>query len=237
MTTTALSELSLAGGLLAGFASSLHCVGMCGGIAASLTMTLSPSAGKADRIRTLMLAQLGRIVAYTAAGAVLAAIGSQVYFGFDRGEAHQVLRWVGASVLVYIGLSVLGWAPSLAGLDRVGQRVQAFAGARLGGGLQAGSPLLAGLVWGLLPCGMVYAALFYALLSGGPVSGGLIMLGFGLGTLPAVTAAAFGMSRFMGLARSTGTRWLVGGLIIVLGFASAAIPWRHIAALCGLPSG
>ncbi|WP_291844639.1 sulfite exporter TauE/SafE family protein [Maricaulis sp.] len=235
MTDATLVQLSIVGGFLAGFASSLHCVGMCGGIAASLTMTLSPSAGKADRIRTLLLAQLGRVAAYIAAGAVLAALGSQVYFEFDRAAAHLVLRWAGALVLVYIGLSVAGWAPSLAGLDRAGAAFQSFVSARLGHRLHAASPVLAGLVWGLLPCGMVYATLFYALLSGSVVSGALIMLGFGLGTLPAVTAAAFGVTQFLALARTPRLRWGVGLAIVVLGFASAAVPWRTIAALCGLP--
>ncbi len=235
MTANLLSQLSLAGGVLAGLASSLHCVGMCGGIAASLTLTLSPEDGPMARARTLMLAQAGRIIAYVIAGSLLAALGSQVYFGFDRSLAHVVLRWAGALVLVYIGLSVIGWAPSLAGLDRLGHSVQAVIHRRFGTGFSAATPLLAGLTWGLLPCGMVYAALFYALLSADPLSGGLIMLGFGLGTLPAVTAAAFGVSRFVDFAQSPRSRFVVGLAIIALGFASAALPWRAIAAFCGIP--
>ncbi|WP_323762609.1 sulfite exporter TauE/SafE family protein [Maricaulis sp.] len=230
-----LGEISLAGGFLAGLASSLHCVGMCGGIASSLTLSLSPGGSQGDRVRVLLLAQMGRILAYTLAGAVLAAIGTGIYFGFDRAEAHYVMRWAGASILVYIGLSVMGWAPALSGLDRLGQGVHRFMGARFDGVFRAASPVLAGLVWGLLPCGMVYAALLYALLSGSVVSGGLVMLGFGLGTLPAVTAAALGLTRFLALARRPGTRHFVGLAIISLGFASAAIPWRALAALCGIP--
>ncbi|WP_417486988.1 sulfite exporter TauE/SafE family protein [Maricaulis sp.] len=225
----------MAGGFLAGLASSLHCVGMCGGIASSLTLSLTPNGTRGDRVRTLLLAQLGRVIAYTLAGAVLAAIGSGIYFGFDRAEAHHVMRWAGALVLVYIGLSVMGWAPALSGLDRLGQGVTRFLGARLGGAFRSASPVLAGLVWGLLPCGMVYAALLYALLSGSAVSGGMIMLGFGLGTLPAVTAAALGLTQFLALARRPGTRYWVGSVIILVGFASAAIPWRALAALCGIP--
>lgn len=230
-----LGEISMAGGFLAGLASSLHCVGMCGGIASSLTLSLAPNGSPGDRVRTLLLAQLGRIIAYTLAGAVLAAIGSSIYFGFDRAEAHFVMRWAGALVLVYIGLSVMGWAPALSGLDRLGDGVTRFMGARLGGAFRSASPVLAGLVWGLLPCGMVYAVLLYALLSGSAVSGGLVMLGFGLGTLPAVTAAALGLTQFLALARRPGTRYWVGSLIILAGFASAAIPWRALAALCGIP--
>ncbi len=233
--TAMLGELSLAGGFAAGLASSLHCVGMCGGIASSLTLSLSPNGSRADRVRVLLFAQLGRIIAYTLAGAALAAIGTGLYFGFDRAEAHHVMRWAGALVLVYIGFSVMGWAPALSGLDRLGQGVHRFMGARLGGAFHAASPVLAGLVWGLLPCGMVYAVLLYALLSGSAVSGGLVMLGFGLGTLPAVTAAALGLTHFHAFARRPGTRYFVGAVIVMIGFASAAIPWRALAALCGIP--
>lgn len=234
MPPAGLSELSIAGGVLAGFASSLHCVGMCGGIAASLSATLGgETAG--GRARALMLAQAGRILAYVLAGAVLAALGAQAYFSFDRAEAHLLLRWAAAAMLVYIGLSVAGWAPSLAGFDRLGRHILGWIRRPFGGALSMASPLAAGFVWGFLPCGMVYATLFYAMLSGRILDGALIMLGFGLGTLPAVTAAAFGVSSLLSAARTPRVRIGVGLTIVLLGIVSAALPWRTIAALCGIP--
>ena len=228
-----LSQLSFLGGLLAGFASSLHCVGMCGGIAASLSVSLGgDTAG--GRGRALMLAQTGRIAAYVLAGGLLAALGSQAYFAFDRAEAHLVLRWLAAATLVYIGLSVAGWAPSLAGVDRIGGRILTWIRTPFSGALSMASPLLAGFLWGFLPCGMVYATLFYAMLSGSAATGSLIMLGFGLGTLPAVTAAAFGVTGLLSAARTPRVRFAVGLTIIALGVLSAALPWRTIAALCGI---
>lgn len=234
MTAGSISELSVLGGFMAGLASSLHCVGMCGGLAASLSVALGGER-PGGRVRALMLAQLGRILAYAAAGTMLAALGSTAYFAFDRSEAHLVLRWLAAGMLVYIGLSVAGWAPALAGLDRAGSRLLSWMSGPLRGPLSSASPLLAGMLWGLLPCGMVYAALFFAMLSGGAVQGGLIMLGFGLGTLPAVTASALGLHGLLFAARTPGVRIAVGLAIVVLGLASAAIPWRGIARLCGLP--
>jgi sulfite exporter TauE/SafE len=237
MTVDYLSSLSIAGGVLAGFASSLHCVGMCGGIASGLMLTLSPAGGPADRARVILLAQLGRVAAYVLAGLIVGWIGTSVYFGFDRGVAHSLLRWAGAVTLVYIGLSVAGWAPSLAGLDRVGTRLVSLLGKPLGGAFSLASPVLAGFVWGFLPCGMVYAALFYAMLSGSGGGSAAIMLGFGLGTVPAVVAAAFGAGALMRLAARPRARILVGLLIVALGAASAAIPWRTVAALCGIELG
>ena len=232
MAPDSLASFGFAGGLLAGFASSLHCVGMCGGIAAGLTAGFAREGRRAEPI---LLMQTGRILAYVTAGIVLAALGSSAYFAFDREVAHLVLRWAAGAVLVYIGFSVAGWAPSLAGLDRIGYRVAGFLEAPLGLTLNRAGPVLAGFVWGFMPCGMVYATLFYAMLSADPMSGALIMLGFGFGTLPAVTATAFGAEAMMRAARRTTVRIPVGLAIAGLGIASAAIPWKTIAALCGIP--
>lgn len=235
MPPAGLDDLSILGGLLAGFASSLHCVGMCSGIAASLMFTLAPDAGERERRTVILKAQFGRILAYMLAGAVLGAIGSQFYFDADRTEGFMVLRWAGAVTLVYIGLSVAGWAPSLAGLDRVGVGVMRLAQRPVGGHLSAATPIMAGFFWGLLPCGMVYAALFYAMLSGTPGQAAAIMAGFGVGTLPAVLASAFGAAKLMSFAARPQMRLATGLAIASLGILSAALPWKAIAAFCGLP--
>ncbi len=236
MTPASFSDLSFIGGLLAGFASSLHCIGMCGGIATSLTLSLGgPEAGPGQQARILLLAQLGRVLSYILAGGLLAALGSTVYLGFDQTGLHLILRWAAAVVLVYIGLSVAGWAPSLAGFDRVGHHVVTWAQKPFGRALSSASPVLAGFIWGFLPCGMVYAMLFYAMLTGHVLTGMLIMAGFGLGTIPAVMLSAFGFVRLLGRLRSPRTRIVTGLLIILVAIASAALPWRTIAALCGIP--
>ncbi len=235
MPPAGLSELSILGGLLAGLASSLHCVSMCGGIASSMMLGLSPAADSGQHGRVLLMAQMGRITAYVLAGAALGALSSTAYFAFDRAEAHLLLRWLGGATLVYIGVSVAGWAPSLAGLDRLGNRVAAVMSSPLRGAIGSASPYLAGLVWGMMPCGMVYAVLLYAMLAGNPLDAGAIMLGFGLGTLPAVTAAAFGTGYLVQWAKQPGMRVTLGLGIAALGFLSVALPWKEIAALCGIP--
>lgn len=235
MPPVSLTDFTLFAGLLAGLASSLHCVGMCGGIASSLMIGMSPSDDGVARAQTLLLSQLGRVTGYVLAGGVLGALGSNTYLLFDHGEAYALLRWLGGLTLVYIGLSVAGWAPSLAGLDRLTHGLSGVF-ARLGTGPVAqASPLFAGLVWGFVPCGMVYAALFYAMLSGSAVTGALIMAGFGLGTLPAVMSSAWGAGVFVRWARQARHRIGVGLAIVALGVVSAIMPWKTIAALCGIP--
>lgn len=229
-----ISPFTLLGGLLAGFASSLHCAGMCSGISASLMFTLAPDDRQAQR-RVVLQAQLGRIAAYIAAGVVLASAGSSLYFAADRAVMFDLMRWAAAFTLLYIGFSVAGWAPALAGLDRAGSAVLRRLPLHGGARISAASPFLAGFVWGFLPCGMVYAALLYAMLSGSPLAGGMIMAGFGLGTLPAVLASAMGARQLLAWSHDPKMRTLIGLSIAGLAFASAALPWKAIAALCGFP--
>ena len=59
--------------------------------------------------------------------------------------------------------------------------------------------------------------------------------GFGLGTLPAVLASAMGARQLLAWSHDPKLRTLVGLSIAGLAFASAALPWKAIAALCGFP--
>ena len=154
-------SLTFLGGLLLGLASSLHCAGMCGPIASSLMFAFAPGHGEAERARALLAAHAGRILVYVASGAILGAVGSALYGAFDHTNAFLVMRWAAAVGLGWIGLSVAGFAPSLAFVDRVAAPV---AGKLRSVGAHRGeaSAFASGLVWGLLPCGMVYGALFYA---------------------------------------------------------------------------
>jgi uncharacterized protein len=225
----AADPLTLFGGLLLGLASSLHCAGMCGPIASSLMFAFSPGGSPAERARALFSAHAGRILMYVAAGTAVGALGSTVYGAFDHSGSFAMIRWAGAVALGWIGLSVAGLAPSLAGLDRLGAPIAAtlrFAPARESGAFVSGA------LWGFLPCGMVYGALFYALLSGSALSGASVMAGFGLGTLPSVTAVAFGLSHFRRFARTANVRLGVGLGIVALSAASLLVPAIASGALC-----
>ncbi len=226
--------LTFLGGLMLGIASSLHCASMCGAIASSLMFAFSPDgAAAADRARPLMTAQVGRVLVYVAAGAAVGGVGSTVYAAFDRAAANLFMRWAAAVALGWIGLSVAGFAPSLATFDRLAAPVAAslrFSPADRFMG-DAGA-FASGLVWGFLPCGMVYGALFYAMLSGNALHGGAVMAGFGLGTLPSVTAAALGVASFRRFARTPNARVAVGLGIMALAAASVAVPALAPAAFC-----
>ena len=209
-----LSSLSFGGGLLLGLASSLHCAGMCGPIAASLTL-----AGAPHRARALLAAQAGRIAVYIVAGALAGAAIGAVYGGPRHPNVFLVVRAAAALSLGWIGFSLLGLAPSLSVLDRWRPPLPRAAFA-------------AGLAWGFMPCGLVYGALFYAGLAGGPLAGALVMAGFGLGTLPSVTAVALGAARFRALARTPRARMAVGLGLMGVAAASLAAPISALSAFC-----
>lgn len=226
-------EISFLGGLLAGLASSLHCVGMCGGIAASLMLTLAPDEKSQSRAATLMTAQAGRVTAYVAVGALLGLAGAGVYTLFDLDLAHLVFRWIAAAVLIWIGLSLTGLLPPLSFLYRFLAPLTRRVLRPASGGRFAGT-FAAGLVWGLLPCAMVYAVLLYAMLSGTTSGGAMVMLGFGLGTLPAVTASAFGFGLLERAGRRASLRIAAGIAIAVLGAITLVFSPEQIAAFCGI---
>lgn len=225
-----MEQINFFGGFLLGLASALHCAAMCGGIAGSLVMAMAPPGDRRRQALSLISIQAGRVLAYMMAGAVLGGLGAGLYGLFDQRAAYGVLQWAAAVTLGWIGLSLTGLAPSLAIFDRVLGPVGAGLEMLRRRGLLAGP--LAGILWGFLPCGMVYAALFYATLAGGAGQGMLVMAGFGLGTLPAVTLAAFGYARLLSWSRRAALRRTVGAAFLVLAPLSLLIPASAIQALC-----
>lgn len=199
--------------LAAGLASGVHCVGMCGGIVAAFDARKVIPVVPAGRSRARRLAfNAGRITTYSAAGAVAGAIGAAAYASGAL-PAQSTLQVVASIVLVVIGLHLAGAGRLLAPVEALGAplwRRLRPAAARLMQGHGPAASFAAGLVWGWLPCAMVYAALAAAAFSGGPAQGALSMAAFGLGTLPFLLAAGW-------LARRL-RRWrlAIGG--VVLGF-------------------
>lgn len=228
------TDLPLIGGLLLGFASSLHCAGMCGGIATGLLFAFDRTATTPGRARALLASQLGRVVAYVLSGGFLGGVGAQFYGAFNHVAAHELMRWAAAFVLGWVGLSLLGLAPPLSVLDRVTRPIVhvltvpsrlAYAGGTAG-------PLVAGLLWGFLPCGMVFGALFYAMATGSALGGAMLMAGFGIGTVPAVVGTAFGISTLRGLGRRPTVRIAAGVALMLAAAGSMFVPAASWAAFC-----
>ena len=217
-------ELTFLTALLAGLFGSTHCLGMCGGLATALgTVSGRRSAGQT------LLYQGGRLVSYATAGAMAGTLGAAAGFALAVPSWSALLRLGTALMVIIIGLDIsLGTGTAtywLRAPERWGGRLWR----RLAPARRLPLPsaphtraLLLGLLWGWLPCGLVYSVLLAAALAGSAAAGAFTMLGFGLGTLPAMSALTYAgawMPRRDGLAAR-----LLGALLVTCGLWTATVP-------------
>lgn len=162
---------------LMGFVGSVHCIGMCGAFAFAC-------GGRASHV---IIWQSGKLATYAALGAA-AGFGGALLPG-----PAWIPQLVSGTLIVWFGAAMAGLVPepsfSVPGLTRVASEA-----ARRG---DLGSRALFGAANGLLPCGLVYAALGLAVGSGGALTGALAMTAFGLGTAPLVTTVALSAHRVL----------------------------------------
>jgi len=198
-----------------GLFSAMHCAGMCGGIAGALNLGLAPAMRQSPGGSLLygLIFNLGRILSYAMAGVLVGFIASLNAFS-DAG--HAILALLAGAVLVLTGWHHAGgftwWRPLERAAMRLWLRIQPAA-ARL---LPIRTPVTAltvGMIWGWLPCGMVYSALGWSIIAGSPWGSALLMFCFGLGTVPAVL---FSAQFFAFLCRSQ-VRRLYGCMLIAAG--------------------
>lgn len=225
-------ELMVTTAFLAGLLGSGHCLVMCGGIATAL----APHRDQPGAQTWLpLLYQLGRILGYSSVGALVGAIG----LAAGAGLGSQWLRWgdvlrLAASVVVIlIGLNLaFGGSPSAAWRrwpERIGASLWRRVFSKLGRKLpQRPVPraLVVGLLWGWMPCGLVYSALLAAAVSGGGLSGAVTMCAFGVGTLPAMLAFthAGAWTRRLVVPRRGAVSNVFGAVLVACGLWTAAMP-------------
>jgi sulfite exporter TauE/SafE len=175
--------------LLLGLLGAGHCLGMCSGIASAITFSTSASQSKLSSFSALLLYNLGRVSSYSLAGAIFAGSSSALIIFFGGKEALIYLRIIAAILMLFLALYISRLWFGLVHLEKTGQFVWRFIKPIAQYFLPLKHPLLAlplGFLWGWLPCGLVYSTLSWAASSGSAENGALIMLGFGLGTLPAM---------------------------------------------------
>ncbi|AQG78916.1 sulfite exporter TauE/SafE family protein [Spirosoma montaniterrae] len=168
--------------LLAGVAGSLHCVGMCGPLAAALPVGRLP---QAQRGIAVGLYHAGRLLAYAALGLVLGSVGH----GLLLAGLQQPLA-IGAGLLLLVWPIVT--RSRFGGLTALRpMRWLSVPMARLFQSPSLTSFGLLGVLNGLLPCGMVYVALAGAVVTGSAPGSATYMVLFGLGTVPALVLVRF----------------------------------------------
>jgi hypothetical protein len=216
--------LSAGAALAAGLAGSAHCAAMCGGIAAAVGATLPR--GRAALAGALTF-NAARLASYALVGAL---------FGFALGgvaapallpRAALVIRLLAALLLAALALRLLSGRDWL-GAERLGQavwtRLRPLMG-RAGRLPPALRPAALGLVWGFMPCGLVYSVLLVAAASGSALGGAATMLAFGAGTLPALLGLTIGGASLGVFLRRPALRRTAGTAVLV------AAVWTALAAL------
>ena len=209
-----------------GLFSSMHCVGMCGSIIGTLTLSLKQEIreNKGVLFFYILNYNLGRITSYTLAGALVGVIEFILTTPLGEGHGHRILQLLSAIIMASAGFYIAGWYPRFAYIEKSGSRLWKFLepfGRRLIPVQTRTRAFLFGMVWGWLPCGLVYTAFALAATTGDVLKSALTMLAFGIGTLPAV----FGIGIMTGIAtrlsRMNRVKQAVGLFMVALAILAA----------------
>lgn len=233
-------EMGYLAAFLVGLMGGVHCVGMCGGIVTALSLgqaiPADLSAGRRIGVAwsRLLAYNVGRILSYSLAGALLGGVGLLTAELSLMHQARLALQVLAGLFMLALGLYLGGWWFGLARLERMGgafwKRLEPLGRALLP--VRTWRQALGlGLVWGWLPCGLVYSALIWSISSGGVLQGALLMLSFGLGTLPTLLLMGVMATRLSGWLRRPGIRALAG--LMVMGFGVVYIVMALHAAMGG----
>ncbi len=211
---------------LMGLFSSFHCLGMCGSIIGTLTLSLGREIRAHKRTLTpfVLSYNLGRILSYSLAGLIAGSLKYVLELPLGEGQGHRILQILAAAIMAGAGFYLAGWFPRFAYLERIGARLWRKVepiGRHLIPVTNLSQAFLFGMIWGWLPCGLVYTALALAATSGDPGRGALTMAAFGGGTLPAVMGVGIMTNWMTKLARMRRFRQLAGFVLILLALMSA----------------
>ncbi len=219
--------LTIGAALMLGLVASGHCLVMCGGISTALGIATQKTADGRSRPELLLGYQLGRVVSYTLAGLLLGGAFGSLIGLLDIDVVRTGLRMASAVAMLLVALVVYGRVRDpAAGIGRLVWPKLAPLGRMLLPVTNLPRAIGFGMVWGWMPCGMVYGVLVMATLQLDPVRAGTTMAAFGLGTVPAMLGVAFGAQRFtarFAFAR-TGRR-IACGILLASAAVTFAAPW------------
>ncbi len=203
---------------LMGLLGGTHCVGMCGGLSSAFTFALPPQNRVGWRLLAWqLLYNSGRLSTY----ALLGLLAGGLLFALPTPDAgKQVIRLLAGLFMVMLGAYLAGWFQALAQIERIGAPIWKALSPlrqRLFPITHPGQAVFAGMVWGLLPCGLVYSAMALAATRGQPTEAAFVMLVFGLGTLPTLLITGTAASQVRHFLQRPSTRQTAGMLAILFG--------------------
>jgi len=209
-------ELSLMSAFLVGLLGGGHCVGMCGGIVGAVSMHLPQSKSK---VPFLLSYNVGRILSYTFAGVIAGLVGASSFFLEHVLLIQHVLYGISSLMLIALGLYLADIWHGVTHLEGAGKGIwktlQPYS-KRYIPAQNIKQAFFLGSLWGWLPCGLVYSVLIAAIATGSAINGGLLMLAFGLGTLPTLLTMGMAAVRLKTVLQNIWVRRASG--LLVLGF-------------------
>lgn len=211
--------------LVMGLVGGPHCVAMCGAACAGIGR-----AAGARSTRALLGFQLSRMVGYAAFGAIAAgSVQGLAWLGTNTAVLRPVWTMFHVAALL-LGAVLLWQARQPAWIENLGQAVWRKARPALTT-LGPRAPVVLGVAWALMPCGLLYSALLVASLSANALEGAAIMALFSIGTSVSLTAGPWLLLRLRG-ARSGAWGMRLAGLALAV--TSGWALWMGITQPTGL---
>jgi sulfite exporter TauE/SafE len=212
----------LAAAFVTGVLGSAHCFGMCAGLSGLFAVNASVASLRLQ-IPMAFAYNAGRILSYAFLGILVASVGQTVVSAIPN--IAVPVRLASGLLIVIVGLQVAFDKRFLAPVEKAGARLWnriAPAAKSLLPVTSLPKALGLGLLWGWLPCGLVYSVLLLAATTANAANGGLVMIAFGIGTMPAMIMtgiSASSLARFMSRKRVS-----AGLLIVLIGVLTLAVP-------------
>lgn len=208
-----------------GLLGSGHCIVMCGGISTMLTSAIANDT-QIKKLQIVFAYNFGRIFSYSLIGGIVAftssmatkSIGIPIYF-------FQITAGI---FLILLGLYLGRWLMWLTHIEHTGKFIWRYIAPKTKKFIpitSTKSAFVLGTLWGWLPCGLVYSTLTWALASANIINGTLIMLFFGLGTLPALLSISLGAVSIKPLLSNDLFRKSTAAMVILYGIYSIYIAY------------
>lgn len=229
MLTTSLVLAVFLGALVSGW----HCALMCGGIAAAIerqgdgsAVIQMPLQSKTQLFYLQLIMHLGRLTTYVLLGALAAWVGVVVWQQ-NMVPIQRPLFALTSLMLIFMGVRLLrqnSKSPLLLG-RWLGARMASYWAKYLGRFAGHSSRWFSGMLWGLVPCGLVYSVLPLAFLSGDVLTGATLMLAFGLGTLPNLLLISKFSAALTQFGQYLWVRYVAVGLLFTAGIFGLYRAW------------
>jgi len=207
-----------------GFAGAGHCIGMCGGISAALTLGVKHDANKA--LVYSLAFNLGRIISYALIGALVGGLIGSLASGLQLNQYLQLSLYIAGGMLMLMGLAIAQVWQGVRRIEILGKGIWLLLqplSKRLMPIQSLPQAVTLGLLWGWLPCGLIYSSLIWAASSADWQQSALLMLAFGVGTLPANLASGILAQQMKDLLRNKLSQRLLGLSMIILGLYTLPI--------------